>query len=70
MRLLSGRNIIDMDVHFIKDVKNPVNKSDAVNKAYFVRINIKQSLVIFLILLCQTIRYSHFPPRQLLQVER
>ena len=37
-----------MDQHSIKNVKNPVNKFDAVNKAYADRI--KQLLVIFLIL--------------------
>ena len=29
---------IDMDLHFIKNVKSPVNKLDAVNKAYVNRI--------------------------------
>ena len=39
MRLWSGGNIhpIDMDSHFIKYVKSPVNKLDAVNKAYVDR---------------------------------
>ena len=31
----------DMDLHFIKNVKSPVNKLDAVNKAYVVRIKCK-----------------------------
>ena len=32
---------IDMDQHSIKNVKNPVNKFDAVNKAYADRIKYK-----------------------------
>ena len=32
---------IDMDLHFIKNVKSPVNKLDAVNKAYVDRIKYK-----------------------------
>ena len=32
---------IDMDLHSIKNVKNPVNKFDAVNKAYADRIKYK-----------------------------
>ena len=30
-----------MDLHFIKNVKSPVNKLDAINKAYFDRIKYK-----------------------------
>ena len=40
---------IDMDQHSIKNVKNPIVRLDAVNKAYADSINIKQLLVIFLI---------------------
>ena len=61
---------IDMDQHSIMNVKNPVNKLDAVNKAYAGHINIKQLLVIFLMLLGQTIHFSPFLLRQLLPVER
>ena len=32
---------IDMDLHFMKNVKSPVNQSDAVNKAYVDRIKYK-----------------------------
>ena len=32
---------IDMDLHLIKNVKSPVNKFDAVNKAYADRIKYK-----------------------------
>ena len=52
-----GQNVIlcsqpiDMDLHLIKNVNSPVNKFDAVNKAYVDRITIKQPLVLFLILL-------------------
>ena len=42
---------INVDLHFIKNVKSPVNKLDAVNKAYVDRIKYKTPLVIFLILL-------------------
>ena len=42
---------IDMDKHSIKNVKNPVDRLDAVNKAYADRIKFKTILVIFLILL-------------------
>ena len=42
---------IDMDQHSIKNVKNPAYRLDAVNTAYADRINIKQLLVICLILL-------------------
>ena len=31
---------IDMDLHFIQNVKSPVNKLDAVNKAYVDRTKI------------------------------
>ena len=40
---------IDMDQLSIKNVKNPIDRLDVVNKAYADRINIKQLLVIFLI---------------------
>ena len=41
---------IDMELKSIKNVKNPVDRLDAVNQAYADRINIKQLLLIFLIL--------------------
>ena len=37
---------IDMDQHSIKNVKNPTDRLDVVNKAYADRTNIKQLLVI------------------------
>ena len=37
---------INMDLHFIKNVKSPVNKCDAVNKAYVYRIKYKTTTVI------------------------
>ena len=63
---------IDMDLHSIKNVKNPTDRLDAVNKAYADRIkqNIKQLLVIFLIQFWHTIYSSYFPVRKLLPVER
>ena len=41
---------IDMDQHSIQNVKNPVERFDAVNKAYVDRVNINHLLVLFLIL--------------------
>ena len=43
--------LIDMDQHSIKNVKNLVDRSNAVNKAYADRIKYKAALIIFLILL-------------------
>ena len=42
---------IDMDQHSIKNAMSSVNKFDAVSKAYADRKNIKQLLVIFILLL-------------------
>ena len=39
--VISCRQPIDMDVHLIKNVKNSVNKLDAVDKAYDDRIKYK-----------------------------
>ena len=39
--LISCSQPIDMDDHLIKNVKNPVSKFDAVNKAYADRIKYK-----------------------------
>ena len=39
--VISCSQPIDMDLHLIKSVKNPVNKLDAVNKAYVDRIKYK-----------------------------
>ena len=61
---------IDMDQYSIKNVNNPADRFDAVNKAYADRIQLKQLLVIFLILLWQTIQSSHFPLRKVLPVKR
>ena len=36
--VISCSQPIDMNLHFIKNVKRPVNKVDAVNKAYVDRI--------------------------------
>ena len=61
---------IDMDQHSIKNVMSPVNKSDAVNKAYADRIkyktvtgNIPNAILTEHIL-------SHFSLGKLLPVER
>ena len=46
-----GKNVIlwsqpiDMDLRLIKNMKSPVNKPDAVNRAYVDRIKYKQLLV-------------------------
>ena len=39
--VISCSHPIDMDLHLIRNVKNPVNKLDAVNKAYADRIKYK-----------------------------
>ena len=39
--VISCSQPIDMDLHFINNVKSPVNKLDAVNKAHVDRINFK-----------------------------
>ena len=39
--LISCSQPIEMEDHLIKNVKNPVNKFDAVNKAYVDRIKYK-----------------------------
>ena len=52
---------------FNQECDEPVNTFDAVNKAYADRIKYKQLLLIFLILLWQTIHSSHFPLRNLFQ---
>ena len=36
--VISCSQPIDMNLHLIRNVKSPVNKFDAVNKAYFDRI--------------------------------
>ena len=41
---------IDMDQHSVKNVKNPIDRLDAVKKDYADRIKYKKLLVIFLIL--------------------
>ena len=62
--------LINMDQHSNENAKNPVNKLDAVNKAYADRIKYKKLLVIFLILLRKTTHSSPFPLRKLLPLER
>ena len=62
---------IDMVQHSIKNVKNLIDRLDAVNKTYADRIKYKTaSGNLFLILFRQTIYSSHFPLRKLLPVER
>ena len=46
-----------MDQHSIKNVKNPADRLDVVNKAYADRIKYKIGTVIFLILLWQSIHF-------------
>ena len=41
--IVSCGQAIDMDLHLIKNVKSPVNKFDAVNKAYVYRIKYKRT---------------------------
>ena len=60
---------IDIEQHSIKNVKNPVEWFDAVNKAYVDRVHINHLLVLFLILLWQTTHSSHFPMRKVFQVK-
>ena len=43
--VISCSQLINMDFHLIKNVKSPVNKFDAVNKAYVDRIKYKKLLV-------------------------
>ena len=59
-----------MNQYSIKNVRNPVDRLDAVDKAYVDRIKYKTATGIFLILFWQTIYSSHFPLRKLLPVER
>ena len=49
--LISNSQSIDKNLHLIKNEKSPVNIFGAVNKTYVDRVNIKQILVQFLILL-------------------
>ena len=39
--VISCNQLTDIDLHFIKNVKSPVNKLDAVNKVYVDRIRYK-----------------------------
>ena len=61
---------IDMDLHFIKNVKSPVHKLDAVNKAYVDRIKYKTATGN----ITNTVMIDHtlftFPPLKFLPVER
>ena len=62
---------IDKDQHSIKNVKNLIDRLDAVNKAYADRIKSNtQLLVIFLIQFEESIYSSHFPLGNLLSVDR
>ena len=60
---------IDMEQHSIKNVKSPVNKFDAVNKAYVDLIKYKSPTGIIPTTVL-TIHSSHFPMRKVLPVER
>ena len=66
-----GQNVIlcsqpiDMNLHLIKNVKSPVNRFDAVNKAYADRIKYKTAIGN----IPNTV-ITQLPLRKLLQVER
>ena len=45
--VISCSQLIDMNLHLIRNVKSPVNKLDAVNKAYADRIKYKTTTGIF-----------------------
>ena len=61
---------IDMDQHSIKNVKNPFDRLDAVNKAYADRIKYKTASGNIPNTVLTTIYSSHFPLGKLLPVER
>ena len=61
---------IDMDQHSIKNVKSPLIKLDAVNKAYADRIKYKTATLNIPNTVGQTVHSSPFPLRKLLPVER
>ena len=68
-----GRNAIlcsrpiDMDQHSIKNVKNPADRLDAVNKAYADRIKYKTDTGIIPNIAMTDIYSSYFPLRKLCQ---
>ena len=59
-----------MDDHLIKNVKNPVNKFDAVNTAYADRIKYKITTSIIPNIAMTGHILFHFPLRKLLLVEK
>ena len=59
------QSTIDMDQHSIKNVRSPVNRFDAVNKAYGDRIKYKTAIGN----IPNTV-ITQLPLRKLLQVER
>ena len=61
---------MDMDDHLIKNGKNPVNKFDAVNKAYADRIKYKTTTGIIPNIAMTGHMLFTFPLRKLLPVER
>ena len=61
---------IDMNQHSIKNVKNPVDRLDAVNKAYADRIKYETATGSIPNTVMTIIHFSHFLLRKLLQVER
>ena len=60
---------IEMDYHLVKNVKNPVNKFDAVNKAYIDRIKYKTTTLIIPSIAVTDIYSSRFPRRKLFPVD-
>ena len=67
------QSTLDMDQHSIKNVKNPTDRIDAVNKAYADRIKYKTAIgnsPNTVMTDPYTLHSSHFPLRKLLPVER
>ena len=61
---------IDMDQHSIKNVKNPIERLDAVNKAYADRIKYKTASGNIPNTVFADHNSAHFPLGKLLSVER
>ena len=61
---------IDMDQHSIKNVKNPADRLDAVNKSYADRIKYKIATGNIPNTVMTDHTLLHFPLRKLLPVER
>ena len=68
--VISCRQPIDMDLHLVKNVVNPVNKFDAVNKAYVDRIKYKTTTGIIPNFVTTDHIFFTFPAAKLLQLER